>query len=90
MAIKSERVEARLSSDERKLIDQAAALAGQSLSAFMVGAAGEKAELVIAAQATTVVPAEYFDRLLSAIDRADRAPALARAAKRARRWQRIE
>lgn len=85
MATKTERIEARLSPGERSRIDQAAALEGQSLSSFMVAAAAEKAEQVIAAQTTTVVPSEYFDQLVSAIDRADPAPRLARAAKRGRR-----
>lgn len=85
MAAKTERIEARLSRSERRRIDKAAALEGQSLSSFMVAAAAEKAEQVIAAQTTTVVPTEYFDRLVSAIDRADPAPRLARAAKRALR-----
>lgn len=89
MATKTERIEARLSPRERKRIDQAAALEGQSLSSFMVTAAAEKAEYVIASRTTTVVPTEYFERLLSAIDHPDRAPRLARAASRARRRQRI-
>lgn len=90
MATKTERIEARLSPEERKRIDQAAAMEGQSLSSFMVSAAAEKAEQVITAGTTTVVPSEYFDELLSALDRADPAPRLARAAKRARKRHRIE
>lgn len=89
MASKTERVEARLSPDERKEIEQAATLEGQSLSSFIVTAASEKAVQVIANRTTTVVPSEYFDRLLSAIDRADRVPRLAKAANRARRRPRI-
>ncbi|MBI4730320.1 MAG: DUF1778 domain-containing protein [Acidobacteria bacterium] len=87
--MKTERVEARLSPRERRRIDQAAALEGQSVSAFIVAAAGEKAEQVISVRATTVVPSGYFDRLLSAIDHAGAAPRLARAAKRARQRRRI-
>lgn len=86
---KSERVEARLSPRERKEIDRAAALEGQSRSSFMVTAAIEKAEEVIASQAETLLPAEYFDRLLAAIDEPDHAPRLAEAAKRARQARRI-
>ncbi len=89
MATRTERVEARLAPRERRRIDQAAALEGESVSSFIVAAAAEKAERVIAARTTTIVPADYFDRLLSTIDRSDAAPRLARAAKRARRARRI-
>jgi len=89
MATKTERVEARLSPRQRERIDKAAAFEGQSLSSFIVTAAAEKAEQVIAARTTTVLPSEYFDRLLSAIDQADRAPRLERAARRALQRRRI-
>ncbi len=89
MATRTQRIEARVAPRDRARIDKAAALEGQSVSAFMVAAAAEKAEQVITARTTTVVPAEYFDRLLAAIDRADRAPRLARAAKLAREQPRI-
>lgn len=89
MATKTHRVEARLSPDERKRIDQAAALEGQSVSSFIVAAAAEKADMVITARTTTMVPSEYFERLLSAIDDADPAPRLAKAAKRTRQRRRI-
>jgi uncharacterized protein (DUF1778 family) len=55
----------------------------------MVTAAAEKADKVITARTTTIVPADYFDRLVSAIDRSDRAPRLARAVKFAREDRRI-
>jgi uncharacterized protein (DUF1778 family) len=80
MAVKTERLEARLSPDERERIERAASTAGVSVSAFMVGAAVERAEEVIAAATTTVVPADYFDGLLAALDQPDAAPQLTRAA----------
>jgi uncharacterized protein (DUF1778 family) len=89
MATRTQRVEARVAPPERARIDKAAALEGQSVSAFMVMAATERADQVIAARTTTVVPADYFDRLVAAIDRTDRAPRLARAAKLARKDRRI-
>ncbi len=89
MATKTDRIEARLSPEQRELIDQAAAFEGQSLSSFIVAAAAEKAEQVIATRTTTTVPSEYFDRLLSAIDEAARAPRLEKAAARARQRRRI-
>ncbi|MFN8105282.1 MAG: DUF1778 domain-containing protein [Acidimicrobiia bacterium] len=89
MAVKTDRLEARLSPDERALIERAASTSGVSVSAFMVGAAVVRADEVIAAATTTLVPADYFDALLAALDEPDRAPRLAKAAKRARRKARI-
>ena len=54
----------------------------------MVDAAAEKAEEVIAAHAYTVVPSEYFDELLAALDEEPVAiPKLVEAAARTR-WKR--
>ncbi len=89
MAVKTERLETRLSPDERDRIERAASTAGISVSAFMVGAAVDRAEEVIAAATTTVVPADYFDGLLAALDEPEAAPQLAKAAKRTRRTARI-
>lgn len=89
MPTRTARIEARLAPRDRERIDRAAALEGQSASAFMVTAAAERAERVIAERTATSVPAAYFDRLLRAIDDADRAPRLARAARRAREGRRI-
>lgn len=90
MGAKSERVEARLSPETRDRIARAARFEGRSLSAFMVDAAVERAEEVLAEQTVTVVPVEYFDRLVAALDEPDRAPRLARAAKQAARRRRTE
>ena len=89
MAVKTDRIEARLSPDERALIERAASVGGGSVSAFLVGAAVERADEVLAAATTTVVPADYFDGLLAALDEPDAAPRLTEAAGRARRKQRI-
>jgi len=89
-ATKTNRLEARLTSAERKRIEQAAALAGESVSAFVVLAALDRADIVVTERATTIVPADYFDRLLSSLDEPDQAPRLARAARRARERKRIK
>ncbi len=89
MAVKTDRLEARLAPDERKRIEQAAATAGLSVSAFVVEVAVERADEIIAAATTTDVAADYFDDLLAALDEADAAPRLAKAATRARRSHRI-
>lgn len=89
MAVKTDRLEARLSPDERDRIERAASTAGVSVSAFMVGAAVDRAEEVIAAATVTVVPADYFEGLLAALDEPETAPQLAKTAKRSRRTARI-
>jgi len=90
MAIKSVRVEARLSADQRDRIERAAHLAEESLSAFIVAAAVQRADVVIAEHSSTVVPSGYFDQLLVALDAGPEAsPRLAAAAKRSRKRQRI-
>lgn len=89
MAVKAGRFEARLSEEERDRIEHAAAATGESMSAFVVGAAVERAEEVIAAATTTAVPTDYFDALLAALDEAEAAPRLAKAARRAKRKPRI-
>lgn len=86
---KSERVEARLSPEERDRIEQAAQFEGESLSSFIVRAAVARADDVLTEHTVTTVPADYFDRLVTALDRPDRAPALRRAASRSRTRSRI-
>lgn len=89
MATKAERVEARLTSVQRRQIEQAASLAGESVSGFIVLAALERAESVVVERATTVVAADYFDQLVASLDQPDEASRLARAARTARRRRRI-
>lgn len=89
MAVKTDRLEARLSPDERDRIERAASAAGLSVSAFMVGVAVERADEIIAAATTTIASADYFDGLLAALDDAGPAPRLAKAARRSRRAPRI-
>ena len=89
MPIKSDRLEARVSPEQRARLERAASLAGTSVSAFVVDAAVARAEELMAAQMSTTVPADYFDRLVNALDQVDRAPTLAKAAQRVRRRPRI-
>ena len=89
MAVKSERVEARISPDERARLEAAASIAGVSVSAFLIAAAIERADELVAAQISTSVPADYFDRLIDALDEPDLAPNLVRAARRSQRKPRI-
>jgi uncharacterized protein (DUF1778 family) len=85
MAVKTDRMEARVSPEERERIERAASASGLSVSAFIVSAAVERADDVIAATTTTTVPADYFDDLLAALDVAEAAPRLAKAARRRHR-----
>ena len=68
MASRTERVEARIAPDEHSRIKRAADLEHMSISSFMVAAAAEKADRVIAENHTTTVPAGFFDDLLAALD----------------------
>jgi uncharacterized protein (DUF1778 family) len=82
----SGRLEFRVRPDRKSMIERAAELAHEPVSEFARTAAEEKAEQIIAEhEATTTVPAEFFDELLAALD-APAAPnaALAHAGKRAR------
>jgi len=89
MGGKTERVEARLSSSERDRIHRAAAYEGQSLSSFIVSAAVDRADAILAAHTVTSMPSDYFDRLLAALDEPERASGLQRAAALARQRRRI-
>lgn len=89
MAVKTERMEARVSSEERDRIERAASASGLSVSAFIVSAAVDRAEQVMSTITTTSVPSDYFEDLLSALDEAGPAPRLAKAATDVRRRGRI-
>jgi uncharacterized protein (DUF1778 family) len=90
VATKTDRLEARLTSTERHEIEQAASLASESVSSFVVTAAIQRAEAIVSERASTSLPADYFDRLLGSLDEPDSAPALERAALRAARRSRIK
>ncbi len=91
MITKTERVEARLSPEERSRIEEAAEVAGESMSSFIVIAAVGRADEIIATNHASVVPDDYFDQLLAALDEpAEASPRLTAAARRARRQRRIK
>jgi uncharacterized protein (DUF1778 family) len=68
MAARTDRIEARIEPDRADRIRLASELLHTSVSAFMVAAAAEKAEEVIAEHAYTLVPDDYFNELLAALD----------------------
>lgn len=82
----SARLEFRVRPDRKSAIERAAALLDEPVSEFARTAAEEKAERVLREhEATTTVPAEFFDELLAALDSPPSSnTALARAARRTR------
>jgi len=90
MAVRTERIEARIDPDSAERIRYASALEHTSMSGFLVAAAAEKAERVIAEHAYTLVPGDYFDRLLEVLDQpAEPMPELAAVARREREHPRF-
>lgn len=81
---KTERLEARVAPADAERIRRAAAARQVSMGAFMVEAARSKADEVLVAQTESIVPADYFDRLVKALDEPPQViPALAKALDRA-------
>ena len=79
------RLEVRVHPDQKALLERAADLSQVKVSDFVRRAAEARAEQVVREHdATTRVPAEFFDELLAAFDAPVRtSPALAAAARRA-------
>ena len=88
--VKAERLEMRLTTTERKQIEQAATLAGESVSSFVVLAALDRADILMRERASTIVPAAYFDQLVRSLDEPEEAPRLVREAETVRRRRRIK
>lgn len=75
---KTARIEVRTDPGREALLKRAAALNNQTLSSFILDAAEQRAEQIVADASTTVVPAAFFDELLDALAR----PAVPNAALR--------
>lgn len=80
MAGRTARIELRADVEREQRIRYAAELSHESISAFVLEAASQRAEQVIAASAATVVPSDWFDALWAALDE----PPSTNAALRAR------
>ena len=82
----SARVEIRVRPDFKTRLERAAALAQIPVSEFVRSAVEDRAEQVIAeSETSTLVPGEFFDELLAALDApAVPNPALSSAALRSR------
>ena len=84
--VKSSRIELRADPEREQRIRQAAELEHRSVSSFVLEAAAERAEAVIAAASTTTVPGDWFDQLWSALEAPPEPdPAVARLARAPRR-----
>jgi len=83
----STRFEFRVRPEAKQQIEHAASLVHESVSDFVRAAAEQRAdEVLLDYHVVTVVPADFFDRLLSALDEPPQAnAALERAGVRARR-----
>jgi uncharacterized protein (DUF1778 family) len=83
----STRFEFRVRPASKQRIEHAANLLHESTSDFVRSAAERRAdEVLLEHDAITIVPADFFDRLLTALDEPPRPnPALARASAKARR-----
>ncbi len=86
MAGVTARLEFRVTPAHKARIERAAELAGEPVTVFARAAAEERAERILREhEATTTVPAGFFDDLIEALDApAQASPALAAAAARSR------
>lgn len=81
---KKDRIDVRLSTDLKNLIEQAAMELGQSVSDFVVGTMARRARKVIQQSNVTELSARDRDRFIALLDDVDAAPnaALIKAAAR--------
>jgi len=79
-----ERIDARLSRENKALLKRAADLSGQAVSQFLVASALERARVVIDEHSQTKLSAEAGRRFISLIENDEPTAALRSAAKRYR------
>lgn len=85
-ATRTSRIELRADTERAQRIRYAAELERKSVSAFVLSAAADRAEEVIASTSVTVVPSDFFDQLWGALEETPRPnPALQRRARSQRR-----
>ncbi len=83
MSAKTDRLEMRLTPQQRQLLERAAALSGQVLASFIRSELVERAQAIIDQHAQTELSARDFRRFLDILDRDDEpAPALKAAFRR--------
>jgi len=83
------RLEMRIPQERAELIRRAAAAQGESVTGFVLRAATKAAEEELAIVRETLVPSEFFDKLLAALDAPDEVPGeLSDLARQPRTFQR--
>lgn len=83
-----ERIDLRTSRELKELIVRAANTAGLSVSAFLLGAAQERAQQILAEKEMLTLTARDWQAFGAALDEAEQArPRLAAAFKRHQAWQ---
>ena len=86
--IANERIDLRTSPETKELIVRAASTAGMSVSAFLLGAAQERARQILAESETITLTSRDWQAFAKALDRTDKPrPKLSAAMKRHRTWQ---
>jgi uncharacterized protein (DUF1778 family) len=66
---KEDRLELRLDSADRRLLDEAAAMSSMSTSAFVLSHATTAAHEILAEQVRFVLPTQHWDTFLDLLDR---------------------
>lgn len=79
-----ETINMRIDGERKTRLQLAAALAHESLTAFVLSAADERADRIITNSRSTVLPADFFDAFFDS-PAPEPAPALVKAAARHRR-----
>jgi len=83
-----ERIDLRTSPEIKELIVRAASSAGMSVSAFLLGAAQDRAKQILAEQEMVTLTSRDWNAFAQALDDADRPrPKLAAALKRHDEWR---
>ncbi|NCD18295.1 MAG: DUF1778 domain-containing protein [Actinobacteria bacterium] len=82
---RTQRIEVRLTEADACVIARAATLLNASVSSFVVDAALEKAETVVARADRTIMPAAQFDEMTAALDDPTPVPELVTLVNRPRR-----
>ncbi|WP_047869048.1 DUF1778 domain-containing protein [Nocardiopsis sp. RV163] len=85
MSTATERIEVRLTPEDKELLLEAARISHESTSKFVVRAAREAAEEIVEREQTTTVPAAFFDAMVESLEEpAQPIEALASAARKHR------
>lgn len=91
ITLTNERIDLRTSPEIKALIVRAASTAGVSVSAFLLGAAQERAKQILTENEAITLTARDWNAFAKALDNTEkRRPKLSAAMKRHRHWQQGE